>query len=86
MSRRVSDAPIPGKRHKETTKTRWKDSFKKGKGSFYIAQYPVRWTAQSALHLLPPLFNSLKEGLKKEDLTDRAKLKREVRNDSGITK
>ena len=23
---------------------------KKGKGSFYIAQYPVRWTAQSALH------------------------------------
>ena len=29
--------------------------FKKGKGSFYIAQYPVRWTAQSALHFLPPL-------------------------------
>ena len=28
---------------------------KKGKGSFYIAQYPVRWTAQSALHFLPPL-------------------------------
>ena len=26
--------------------------FKKGKGSFYIAQYPVRWTAQSALHSL----------------------------------
>ncbi len=25
------------------------------KGSFYIAQYPVRWIAQSALHLLPPL-------------------------------
>ena len=24
------------------------------KGSFYIAQYP-RWTAQSALHFLPPL-------------------------------
>ena len=24
------------------------------KGSFYIAQYPVRWTAQSALHF-PPL-------------------------------
>ena len=24
---------------------------KKGKGSFYIAQYPVRWNAQSALHL-----------------------------------
>ena len=24
----------------------------KGKGSFYIAQYPVRWTAQSALHFL----------------------------------
>ena len=22
----------------------------KGKGSFYIAQYPVRWTAQSASH------------------------------------
>ena len=28
---------------------------KKGKGSFYIAKYPVRWTAQSALHFLPPL-------------------------------
>ena len=27
----------------------------KGKGSLYIAQYPVRWTAQSALHFLPPL-------------------------------
>ena len=26
---------------------------KKSKGSFYIAQYPVRWTAQSALHFLP---------------------------------
>ena len=28
---------------------------KKGKGSFYIAQYPVRWTAQSASHFLPSL-------------------------------
>ena len=28
---------------------------KEGKGSFYIAQYPVRWTAQSALHFLPSL-------------------------------
>ena len=28
---------------------------KKDKGSFYIAQYPVRWTAQSALHFLPSL-------------------------------
>ena len=27
----------------------------KKKGSFYIAQYPVRWTAQSALHFLPSL-------------------------------
>ena len=27
----------------------------KGKGRFYIAQYPVRWTAQRALHFLPPL-------------------------------
>ena len=27
----------------------------KGEGSFYIAQDPVRWTAQSALHFLPPL-------------------------------
>ena len=25
------------------------------KGSFYIAQYPVRWTDQSALHFLPSL-------------------------------
>ena len=25
------------------------------KGHIYIAQYPVRWTAQSALHFLPPL-------------------------------
>ena len=28
---------------------------KKTKGSFYIAQYPVRWTAQSASHFLPSL-------------------------------
>ena len=28
---------------------------KKGKGSFYIAQYPVRRTAQSAVHFLPSL-------------------------------
>ena len=29
---------------------------KKGKGMFlYIAQYPVRWTAQSVVHFLPPL-------------------------------
>ena len=27
----------------------------KGKGSFYVAQYTVRWTAQSALHLFPSL-------------------------------
>ena len=27
----------------------------KGKGSFYTAQYPVRWTAQSASHFLPSL-------------------------------
>ncbi len=27
---------------------------KKCKCSFYIAQYPVRWTAQSALHFCPP--------------------------------
>ena len=27
----------------------------KRQGSFYIAQYPDRWTAQSALHCLPPL-------------------------------
>ena len=27
----------------------------KGKGSFYIAQYPIRRTAQSALHYLPSL-------------------------------
>ena len=26
----------------------------KGKGSFYIAQYPVRWTAKSALHFSTP--------------------------------
>ena len=25
------------------------------KCSFYIVQYPIRWTAQSALHFLPPL-------------------------------
>ena len=28
---------------------------KKSKGSFYIAQYPVCWTAQSALDFLPSL-------------------------------
>ena len=27
----------------------------KGKGSLYIAQYPVRWTAQSASHFFLPL-------------------------------
>ena len=27
------------------------------KSCFYIAQYPVRWTAQSALHFLPSLEN-----------------------------
>ena len=26
-------------------------NFVKKKGSLYIAQYPVRWTAQSALHM-----------------------------------
>ena len=31
------------------------DVEKKSKGSFYIAQYPVRWTAQSALRFLPSL-------------------------------
>ena len=30
---------------------------KKGKGSFYIAQYAVRWTAQSASHFLPSLID-----------------------------
>ena len=30
-------------------------SGKKSKGSFNIAQYPVSWTAQSALHVLPSL-------------------------------
>ena len=28
---------------------------KKGEVMFYIAQYPVRWTAQSALNVLPSL-------------------------------
>ena len=28
----------------------------KGKGSFYIAQYPVRWTAQSALYFVALVF------------------------------
>ncbi len=36
------------------TKTQLKKSHK-CKGSVYLAQYPVRWTAQSALHFLPPL-------------------------------
>ena len=30
-----------------------RSKIKKSKGSVYIAQYPVRWTAQSALHFLP---------------------------------
>ena len=38
---RISHAPFIGKG--------------KGKGSFYIAQYPVRWTAQNASHFLPSL-------------------------------
>ena len=30
----------------------------KDKGSFYIAQYPVRWTAQSASDFFPPMADS----------------------------
>ena len=34
----------------------WNDDHKgKCKGSFYIAQCPVSWTAQRALHFLPPM-------------------------------
>ena len=33
------------------------DVVKKKAVFIYIAQYPVRWTAQSALHFLPPLAN-----------------------------
>ena len=32
-----------------------KDILQGKDGSFYIAQYPVRWTAQSAIHFLPSL-------------------------------
>ena len=30
-----------------------------GKGSFYIAQYPVRWIAQSALHFFNGLIDNV---------------------------
>ena len=42
----------------ESRQSNYKKTFRdkgKGKGSFYIAQYPVRWTAQSASHFLPSL-------------------------------
>ena len=42
-------------RKKEEGKNYRGRAIDKGKGSFYIAQYPVRWTAQSALHFLPSL-------------------------------
>ena len=32
---------------------------KRSRYFFYIAQYPVRWTAQSALHFLPSLADLL---------------------------
>ena len=44
-----------GDRHPSTSKSIQCCIWVKGKGSFYIAQYPVRWTAQSALHFLPSL-------------------------------
>ena len=53
---------------------------KKGKGSFYIVQYPVRWTAQSALHLLQIPQKSilmtmfLSDNAKLNILSDNAKL------------
>ena len=34
-----------------TSGLNWSHCKKKGRGSFYIAQYPVRWTAQSASHV-----------------------------------
>ena len=40
-------------RHKFIAQTNY--GLQKGKGSFYIAQYPVRWTTQSASHVFPPL-------------------------------
>ena len=44
----------------------------KGKGSFYIAQYPVHGTAQSALHFLPPCVHTICDtfATSKEDLTN----------------
>ena len=39
--------PVTGRRKSLTGSEYF---IKKGKGTFYIAQYPVRWTAQSALH------------------------------------
>ena len=41
----------------------------KGKGSFYIAQYPVRWTAQSASHFLPPILARQQLRAKAKSLT-----------------
>ena len=43
--------PSPEHRSRITVDKKGK---KKCKGSLYIAQYPVRWTAQCVVHVLPP--------------------------------
>ena len=40
--------------HYKTEVNIYNKTDKQQKGMFYIAQYPVRWTAQSALHLSFP--------------------------------
>ena len=40
--------------HYKTEVNIYNKTDKQQKGMFYIAQYPVRWTAQSALHLSSP--------------------------------
>ena len=49
------DPGTNGTREKLFLSSRWVWIHLKKKGSFYIAQYPVRWTAQSASHFLPSL-------------------------------
>ena len=47
--------PECGPREKRVETKDTADPFEIGKDSFYVAHYPVRWTAQSASHFLPSL-------------------------------
>ena len=53
--REDDDEPEIRRRHNTGRWDKGRLDKQNGKGRFYIAQYPVRWTAQSTLHFLPSL-------------------------------